>query len=223
MEYPISNLAGYMKRCQNRYFVAANNMANSATGGFKRNLVIEREGISQTIVDQSPGPFTETGNPLDLAVKGKCYFVIGTPEGNRYASYGSFRLDERRRLVSQRGVPVLDAEGNSITISGSPSITKDGDIYSGDEKVARLAVVKPADQSGLTCDGDGLLSFTPVTAKPGDYSIKSGYLEGSNVDPIEEMTAAIAILREFEVTQRILKINQMISEKCANDIGNTSR
>jgi len=223
MDFTVNNLASHLKSCRNRYMVSANNLANSDTNGFKKLVLIQTNDFKRTYIDTSRGAISRTDNSLDLALSEGCFFTVMTSRGNRFTSCGNFTLDERRRLVTQKGEPVLDAGGNTITIKGEPVITEDGNVYSGNEKVAKLAVVKPENRFNMISERGGFLKFNPVAASGGEFTVKSGYLEKSNVDPLQEMTAVIEILREFELTQRILKINQSISEKSAVEIGNTSR
>lgn len=223
MNLAVKNLADHLKSCRNRYMVMASNMANSGTDGFKKNITVQRGMFSGTIIDTSQGAISETSNPLDLAVTGGCFFAVRTERGDRFTTCGSFTLDEKRRLVTKRGELVLDNAGKPITIKGEPVITDDGNVYSGKEKVAKIAVVKPEDRYDMISEKESFLKFNPIPALKGEFTIKSGYLEKSNVDPLREMTAGIEILRDFELTQRILKINQTIAEKCAVEIGNTSR
>jgi flagellar basal-body rod protein FlgF len=219
----ITNLKEYMKHCQKRYDVSANNMANSTTGGFKRALVTERNGAFRTYVDPTQGSLTQTANPLDLAITGEGYFVIRGGQGTTYTRSGSFQLNIRGELVTQTGKQVLDNEGRPIVIEGIPSITEDGTIYSNDMMVARMAIVRPLNQEQVENLEGSEVNFAPNWADPRDYSMKAGYLEDSNVNPLRLMTENIELLRSFELAQRILKLNQQISERSATEIGNTQK
>ncbi|MCD4786550.1 MAG: flagellar hook basal-body protein [Candidatus Eremiobacteraeota bacterium] len=223
MNFAVKNLTDHLKSCRNRYMVMASNMANSGTDGFKKNVVVQKGMFMGTVVDTSQGVLAKTGNPLDLAITGGGFFVVRTERGDRFTSCGSFTLDEKQRLVTKRGEPVLNDAGKPITIRGDLEIAEDGSVYSGKEKVARLAVVKPENRYNMISEQESFLRFNPTLALKGEFTIKSGYLEKSNVDPLREMTAGIEMLRDFELAQRILKINQTLAEKSAAEIGNTSR
>jgi flagellar basal-body rod protein FlgF len=219
----ITNLKEFMKQSQYRYDVSANNLANSTTGGFKKALVLEREGFNRTYVDPTPGPLQETTNPLDFAINGNGYFVVRGPQGTTYTRNGNFHLNLRRELVTQSGKQVLDDLGRPIVIDGRPTISEDGAVYSGDLMVTRLAIVKPLNQEEVISLEGSEVNFNPDWVERGEISIQTGYLEDSNVNPLQQMTDNIEIMRSFEFAQRILKLNQTISERSATEIGNTQK
>ncbi len=86
-----------------RMEVIANNIANASTTGYRAEAMLfepvpEDAGEEQRLFfvqdvalvrDLSEGPMRPTGNPLDLAIRGLGYFVVATPEGERYGRGGS--------------------------------------------------------------------------------------------------------------------------------------
>ena len=104
---------------QNTIDVIANNLANMNTSGFKsekmlfaEHLVRARGGESvqgdtlhfvrdiATVRDMSEGPLISTGNPLDIAVRGKSMIAIQTTEGERYTRNGSMMISADGELVA---------------------------------------------------------------------------------------------------------------------------
>src|SRR5271155_2051637 len=100
--------------------VAANNLANADTIGFKFEDMLAsadkatpptKGGVASTPVtfvtgdgvarDYSQGPLTQTGSPLDVAINGKGFFTISTASGPRYTRDGRFSLDPTGKLVTQ--------------------------------------------------------------------------------------------------------------------------
>ena len=104
--------------------VIANNLANMNTTGFKgqkmlfvEHLVKSRGGdrllpvklsfardVAQ-ITDLSDGQLNTTGNTLDVAIKKDGFFVVETPNGQRYTRNGRFETDNQGQLVNQQGFP----------------------------------------------------------------------------------------------------------------------
>ncbi len=111
--------------------VIATNLANLTTVGFKAESLVFTEHLAQTgdphgalslVHDVSvtrnlaAGPITETGNPLDLAIRGRGYFPVQTPNGTRYTRNGTFQLDGSGQIVTSEGHPLLGVGGAPITV-----------------------------------------------------------------------------------------------------------
>ncbi|MES2790393.1 MAG: flagellar hook-basal body complex protein, partial [Planctomycetota bacterium] len=61
--------------------------------------------------DNSEGSLESTGNPLDLAIQGKGYFAVQTPQGERYTRAGNFTINAQGQLSTLNGDLVLDDAG----------------------------------------------------------------------------------------------------------------
>lgn len=113
--------------------IIANNIANMDTTGFKVESMMQRTDPSEPAVtlggprpvkfvapdgvarDFGQGVLTQTGGELDMAIEGKGFFQIQTPQGPRYTRDGRFTTDPTGRLVTQAGHAVLDASGFTTT------------------------------------------------------------------------------------------------------------
>ncbi|MFK7867348.1 MAG: flagellar basal-body rod protein FlgF [Alphaproteobacteria bacterium] len=219
--------------------VAANNIANVDTPGFRGERVIFQEYISApnfrerhsfvddvgTARDTTLGAFETTGNQFDLALSNKDnFFVVETPMGERYTRHGKFHLDVNGDLVTGSGYPVM-GEGRNIEIPpevSSITITGDGavlDDAAGGIEIDRLRVVSIADPTILKRAADSMYILDPdqtaeVAEEPG---VIQGVLEDSNVKAIRELTRIMEISRMYEAITNFGKkederIGQMISE-----------
>lgn len=97
--------------------VVAHNVANMNTPAFKAERVLFSEDLVQPqrnvplsfvedkamLRDLTEGPLTETGNPLDLAISGGGFFIVGTDTGERYLNSGRFELDAERQIINRLG------------------------------------------------------------------------------------------------------------------------
>jgi flagellar basal-body rod protein FlgF len=213
--------------------IVANNLANVDTTGFKvEDLVTATDpttpamsvGVTkpvQFVVDNgvardfTQGAITQTGAPLDLAISGAGFFQVQTAAGVRFTRDGRFATNAQSQLVTQGGDAVLDAAGSPISINpqgSAPVIGRDGTItqtvagQTGAQVVGKVGVVTFADLSALSKQGDGLYSLTtnqppqPATSP----TIQQGMLEGSNVQPIIQMTDMIRISRAYEMISQLL-------------------
>lgn len=209
--------------------VVANNVANANSAGFKADMAFYQSnkiaGASgaqvemKVVSDLSQGPISDTGRPLDAAIDGEGFFVIQTPLGKRYTRAGNFRIDEQGQLVNPNGYPV-QGDGGAIIFNEtdlSPEIREDGSIRvlvgKNKEERGTLSVVKFQDKAGLKKLGNSLFTSAeiPKTADPEeDFRIVQGSIEGSNVNPVIEMTRMIEINRSAGRTSSFLNdINEL--------------
>lgn len=201
--------------------VVANNLANMNTSGFKGERMLFSEYLNKTedgkllsfvqdlavYRDLQQGPMTRSGNPLDLAISGEGYFKVETPGGERYTRRGSFTLDERGRIVTPEGHPVLTAGDAPITIptdSNTISITRDGTVSTEDGEVGRLQVVGFEREQYLTRTENGLYDAgeeQPEAVQEPD--IQQGMIERSNVQGVVEMTRLIETVRSYQSASKM--------------------
>ncbi len=168
--------------------------------------------------DFSEGKLINTSNPLDLAIKGRGFFVL---EGNRYTRRGDFQLDSEGYLVNYKGLKVLGANSKPIRVpSGKIIISRDGQITVDGRTVGRLKLVEFPDENKLIKVGDSLY-VTSLQQQPveSDSEVLQGALEGSNINVIKEMVLMIDSMREFETFQRTIRAIDDISSKAINEIG----
>jgi flagellar basal-body rod protein FlgF len=200
----------------------ANNIANADTPGFRAmrpifgQVMVNIRGSGgmpgdssmsfpqdrATWRDMTPGPLQTTGNKLDVAIDGEGFFVVETPNGERYTRAGRFSIGANGRLVDQEGNAVLDSRNRPISFSAQDTqieITKSGTIQSENGEIARLQVVRFEKPQNLMGEGNRLFDANneaPVPiARP---KVVQGALEGSNISPILEMTRLTAEMREFQ-------------------------
>jgi flagellar basal-body rod protein FlgG len=215
--------------------IHSNNLANVDTAGFKRDMVFvellnqmtgereERAVNLRMVTNFTQGSLKETGSPLDVAINGQGFFLVRTPSGLCLTRNGSFTLDEDGNLVTQQGYRVMGAGGEIKLGEGSPAISEDGGIFIEGVEVERLKVVEVADKNTLIKAGDGLFSLrtggAPNEGSPGDFEVKQGFLEGSNVEPVREMVEMMNDFREYEANMRALMIQDRTLEKATGEVG----
>jgi len=225
--------------------VVANNIANAETTGFKveqlmvgtevgeraRNDAV-RPGVSFVLDkglgrDYSQGALEQTARTLDFAIEGEsAFFVVQDGPGEAYTRDGAFTLDPEGRLVTGQGRPVL-GDGQEIVLDpalGSPSVAADGTISQNGVQVGRLTAVRFDTLSVLEKGGDGLYRNTsnaaPVEAS--DVRIHQGMLEGSNVNPILEITNLIEIQRAYERITKMIENANDLSRRSVERLGKVS-
>jgi flagellar basal-body rod protein FlgF len=220
---------GLIQRAQAQE-VLSNNLANINTPGFRGDRVSFAEALEQaagkgalrsvavTSIDLRPGPVETTGNDLDFAVDGAGFFVVQTPQGERYTRGGAFTLDGEGKLVTRSGYPVLTDGGPVVADSGDLMVAEDGTVSVGGEPAGRLRLVSFADGRALRRWEGGLFEAVgrPVEA---EGRILQGHLEGSNVSPVEMLTEMMTALRQFEANQKALREQSDTAEKLIGEAG----
>jgi flagellar basal-body rod protein FlgG len=101
------------------------------------------------------------------------------------------------------------------------SISLEGEVFSGDNKVANLALTEFNDIHALKKEGNSLfINPDQTNVKVGDLktSVHQGFVEQSNVNAVSEMTNLINANRNFETIQRAIKTYDNISGKAVNEI-----
>jgi flagellar basal-body rod protein FlgF len=174
--------------------------------------------------DFSQGALRTTNAAFDLAIDGPGFFRIQTPNGERFTRDGHFRLDDTGRIVTQAGQPVLDSGGAEVVIDpkkGIVEIARDGSMSQGIEQVGRLGVFAFADLSVLEKSGDNQFRNTsnqqPEPA-PGSL-LRQGMLEGSNVNPILQVTDMVEVTRAYESLARMMESTQELSRRTVERLG----
>lgn len=208
--------------------IIANNMANLTTPGYKGQNMVFTEYIAKTdngerpkdnlsmvldygqYQDAQPGPIQSTGNPLDVALQGPGWFGVQTPQGTMYTRAGNFQINTNGELVTGNGQLVAAEGGGSIVIPPEAKeikISKDGSVATDQGAVGRIGVFEFTNDQNLQATGNGL--YKAAQQDPGapaqNTDILQGMLEGSNVQPVLEMTRMIDTLRNYQNTQRMLQ------------------
>lgn len=201
--------------------VIANNMANASTPAYKAEsmqfseyLIQADEGAPLSFVedaavarDWSPGTLRPTGNPLDLAINGDGYFVISTPDGDRYTRNGRFALDAAGQIVTGDGNPVT-GDGGPLTVAsedGNLTVAADGTVSTEQGIIGKIQLVRFADPQALAAVGAGLYK-TDASPEPDSASqLSQGMVEDSNVQPIIEMTNLIQVTRDYAAAQKMVE------------------
>ncbi|PSH03177.1 MAG: flagellar basal-body rod protein FlgF [Acidobacteria bacterium] len=214
--------AGLLARTQ-ELDLAANNLANANTGGFRGERVSFKTqmmaasqnsftravssfgvlGTSRT--DFSQGNLQQTGNPLDLAIEGSGFFAVQAPNGVQYTRNGNFHLTKTGALVTAQGFPVLGDKGAITLPQGDAEIGPSGAISVDGAVAGQLKLVDFDSSVPLTSLGNAYYSAPSAAATPANkLTLRQGSLENSNINPVESAVRLIEIQRNAEMMQRAL-------------------
>lgn len=191
-------------------------------GMIGKGVQLRVDGIRPDIITE--GSYIETGNKLNVAIKGNGMFVVMTPQGIRYTRDGSFSLDSEGALVTQDGFPVLGQRG-IITIDGKDvNIDEVGRVFVDNNEIDTLRIAIFSKDDVLRKQGNNLFYMVNGNLLPEDsyvdyVKIKQGYLESSNVNVIREMVDMITAYRAYEAAQKAIQSHDQTLNKAVNDVG----
>lgn len=219
--------------------VIANNLANMNTSGFKGEKMMFVEHLTRsrgghrilgdklayvrdiaTVRDTTEGPLERTGNPLDVAIHNEGFFTVETPEGPRYTRAGRFQLDATGQLTTLRGEPVLSADGQPFFFSPEDTnitIARDGTISTENGTLGRLGIVNFENFHELREISGGLYTTEQLPQQVEQPEVVQFMVEGSNVEPIIEMTRMIEVNRAYASVKRMIDTENQRIRKAVDE------
>jgi flagellar basal-body rod protein FlgG len=237
----------------------AHNLSNVNTTGFKKSRVefqdlvyqqMKQAGSATSTSSEAPiglevglgtrsvatardfgaGNLKSTGGPLDLAIEGRGFFQVSTPDGTTaYTRCGALHLNSQGQLVTSDGFAIEPAltippNATSITISKAGIVSVSLPGQSAAQEIGTLELASFPNPAGLSALGGTL--FAPSTASgeattgvPGTDGlgmVEQGFLEESNVSVVEEMVNMILGQRAYEANSKIVKAADEMLQQANN-------
>lgn len=210
----------------------SNNAANVLTPGYKREFLsaagqfdalMAKHAMQPTlsaIVDNKPGVQMLTGSTLDFSLMNEGYFEVMSDYGYAYTRHGSFKLDEKGRLVTQLGQPVSGVSGDIYLTDANPKIDNEGKIFENGKLSAQLKIVSFDEQAALVKVGGGLFVPSSNASKQEieHPKVSQGHLESSNVDSAQEMIKLIETYRHFETSHKVIQAYDELNDKALKNL-----
>jgi len=223
----------------------ANNLANVSTSGFKadfhqyRSMSVFGEHFPSRAyamserpgTDKSNGIYMETARDLDVAIKGDGWFAVQMPDGSEaYTRAGDLKRDVSGAVTTGTGLPLL-GDGGPIVLpeydklvvgmDGTLSITGLGEDALSLTQIARIKLVNP-DAKEMVKGEDGLFRLRGGGGLQSDPNVQivNGMLEGSNVNPVNEMTSIISHARLYEMNVKMMQAAKEMDEASARIMQN---
>jgi flagellar basal-body rod protein FlgF len=208
----------------------AQQMRMSKSSSDTNNILEELGGglmVSSTATDYSQGEMEQTGNNLDVAINGKGFFAIDDHGAKRLTRDGRFMTDRNGNLILANGggQTVLDKDGKPIVLDRNApvSIGSAGEITQHGNLVATLGTFNPANPEALIKRGENLLEDPNSSKQTASASpLRSGFVEGANVDPTNEMTQLIDAQRQLEANANMIRYQDATLGRLVNDVGKIS-
>jgi len=227
----VAQIGASVDALERQFDIIAHNMANASTAGFKRRCNSFTEAIAaqsgpenpadeapQGALDFSQGTLVQTDRSLDLALYGKGFFAIESPEGPLYTRHGIFQtnangqiVDTAGRMVAGTAGPLLvppDADLSAICVDG------EGRVTAGNAALGQLRIVEFGDQESRLLPVGRNCFVAPADVLPQDataVTVRQGYEEASNVKLIDELVNMIMVSRLYEANMKLLTVNREAS------------
>ncbi|WP_226689704.1 flagellar hook-basal body complex protein [Ruegeria arenilitoris] len=206
----------------NEMRLVANNIANANTTGYRAqglvfsefvrdlpgnpSLSMARAEARNTSLQQ--GLLTETGGQFDFAIEGDGFFMVETPSGNRLTRAGAFSPSAEGDLVTMDGHRVLDSNGAPVFIppdAASIDVGSDGTLSIEGQLLGQIGVYRVADPETLVREGSTQFRAEGEIDPVENPVVLQRFLEGSNVNAVEQVTRLVEIQRAYELGQSFLK------------------
>lgn len=213
----------------------ANNMANANTIGFRADFQQARsmgvyygDGLPTRSYALTENPGTnfaygtmdETGRKLDVAINGDGWIAVQSASGREgYTRAGSLHVNALGQLQTASGQKVLGDNGPitlppydnlQIGSDGTISVQEQGQAPNGLSQVGRIKLVKP-DHAQMEKGEDGMMYMRPGLKPPAvdaGIQLQTGFLEGSNVNIVDEFTDIMALARQFDLQTKLMRTTE---------------
>lgn len=222
--------------------IIAHNVANANTVGYQSEHLMFDDYLEKTgntpkdkisftqdwgqYTDTSQGKAISTSNPFDLMINGDGYFVVTTPNGPRYTRAGNFQLDGTGALVTAQGYPVQGTGGATIQFQEEDKnidIRADGTVLANGEERGKIQVVNFENKQLLDKVGNNNYTSDETPTPIESPTLAQGMLEGSNVEPIIELTTMIDTIRRVAATSQIIDNSYDLERKAVSTLSKQQR
>lgn len=240
----IAAASGIRSRMQSLDLLA-NNLANSATAGFKQDQEFyglytsadatagENGSVSTLPViqkqwtDFSSGNLQPTGNPMDVALSGSGFFVVNGPKGPLYTRNGNLQVLPSGQLANANGYVLSNTSGGPIQVAPNipVEISKDGTVLQGGQSLGQIQVVNFQSTDSLTKMGSEYFQNNDpknLPAPASNVEVQQGKLEGSNVPVAESAMRLVGMMRQFEMLQKAVGISSEMDTKSIQEVARVS-
>ena len=203
---------------------AATSEQSQLPAGLQLGLGVRAAATSRNF---SQGSLTQTGGNFDIAIEGQGFFQVQMPDGTTgYSRDGAFQVDANGQMVNSSGFLLLpgitvppNAKSVSVAKDGAVSVVLPGQATP--QVVGQLQLANFINPAGLDPLGGNLFAETassgaPTTGAPstnGFGNLRQGFVEGSNVNVVEELVSMIATQRAYEMNSKAIQTSDQMLQR----------
>ena len=232
MDTLLISAASGMKARMESLDMLANNIANTATVGFKTDRESyglyqeELPVIQKQWTDFSQGTLTPTGNSLDLALSGQGFFALNSPKGTIYTRNGQFQVSKSNQLQTAEGYTLRDKQNNGQPITVDPTqqidVDKDGVVQQSGQTLGQIeigGIDNPAQVLGKMGSSYFAFSTQPTQNNPEPTAeVHQGAVEQSNVPVSDAAVRLLSIMRQFEMLQKAMSVGADMDKQAVEEV-----
>lgn len=232
----IDSAQSIISSAENRLQSVAQNIANTATPGFKKQASFTQaldqasgpenaRQSTQHYLDFSQGRLTETGNPLDLAIHGPGLLMLRDGETFTYSRGGHFAIGPDGVIQDGEGRILQQAGGGDLSVkSAAVEFLDDGTVLEAGLPVAQLGLYEASTGNALSALGGSLFAADPSAMTEAVSSqVRQGFTESSNVVASDEMIAMMAAVRQAESGARVAQFYDQLVGQAISTFSRNSR
>ncbi len=237
----ISAAAGMRARIES-LDILANNIANLSTSGFKADRDAFLPWLSEDAAraelqptdspflarhwtDQSQGPLSRSGEPLDFAIQGPGFFQVQTQSGPRWTRNGGFQINRSGKLQSRDGslVKVRPVSGDDYQLNPAipVEVNANGSIHQAGAAVGTIEIVDFDNPADLQKQGASYFRMDVSGAGPrpaNGFELKQGYVEAANASAAESSIRLVSVMRQFEALQKAAAIGADMNRRAVEEV-----
>ena len=245
-----------MEAQQTQLDTISHNLANVSTNGFKKSHAVfedlmyqnlRQAGANSTEQTTLPtglqaglgvravatsrsftqGNLQQSGNNLDVAVRGNGFFEIQMPDGTAgYTRDGSFQISSQGQIVTNNGYTLqpgltVPADAQSVTIGQDGTVSVVLPNQAQPQVIGQLQLTNFINPAGLEPKGQNIYietaaSGTPTTGTPGQGglgALQQGFVETSNVNVVEELVGMIQTQRAYELNSKAIQTSDQMLQR----------
>jgi flagellar basal-body rod protein FlgG len=183
--------------------------------------------VAATTRNFTQGTLQQTGNNLDFAVKGQGFFQVQLPDGGTaYTRDGAFQVNANGQIVTKEGYTVLPgmtvpAQALGITVSADGTVSATMPGVAETLPLGQFQLASFINPAGLEPRGQNLYTETAASGGPnagaagtgGMGALLQGFVEGSNVNVVEELVAMIATQRAYELNSKAIQTSDQMLQR----------
>lgn len=183
--------------------------------------------VYRTYTDFTQGSIKETHNRLDFCIDGKGFFVLKNSQDQSvsYTRSAEFTLDSQGYLVNSDGLKVQGSQGDIFLGDIDIIVSKQGNIENvhTNQLIDSFQLINFDNPEYLIKSGSGLYQESEYSGQANllngrHINVLQGFLETSNVNPIQELVQMIEVQRTYEANQKVISTHDQLLGKAVNDI-----